>query len=84
MAVSWSDEVDEILQETAPSTDAPPEPLALFTSLQDCLSELEARIARGTVVTLQPGPEPKAGGPPERPFAHPYYWAAFILIGDPD
>jgi CHAT domain-containing protein len=21
---------------------------------------------------------------PSRPFEHPYYWAAFILIGDPD
>jgi CHAT domain-containing protein len=20
---------------------------------------------------------------PERPFEHPYYWAAFILVGDP-
>jgi CHAT domain-containing protein len=20
---------------------------------------------------------------PDRPFEHPYYWAAFILIGDP-
>ena len=21
---------------------------------------------------------------PQRPYAHPYYWSAFILIGDPD
>jgi CHAT domain-containing protein len=20
----------------------------------------------------------------DRPYAHPYYWAAFVLIGDPD
>jgi CHAT domain-containing protein len=23
-------------------------------------------------------------GKGERPYAHPYYWAAFVLIGDPD
>jgi CHAT domain-containing protein len=22
--------------------------------------------------------------PSEKPFAHPYYWSAFILIGDPN
>jgi CHAT domain-containing protein len=20
----------------------------------------------------------------ERPYAHPFYWAAFVLVGDPD
>jgi CHAT domain-containing protein len=29
----------------------------------------------------QPSPRPAASGP--RPFEHPYYWAAFVLIGDP-
>jgi hypothetical protein len=24
------------------------------------------------------------GGKEDRPYAHPYYWAAFVLIGDPD
>jgi CHAT domain-containing protein len=28
-----------------------------------------------------PSPRPPSSGP--RPFEHPYYWAAFILIGDP-
>jgi CHAT domain-containing protein len=37
---------------------------------------------RGSVSRLKPPgkPEDKA----ERPYAHPYYWAAFVLLGDPD
>jgi CHAT domain-containing protein len=36
--------------------------------------------------TAAPPREAAAEKPPAgpRPFAHPYYWAAFILIGDPD
>jgi CHAT domain-containing protein len=46
-------------------------------------------LARGTVgpiATAGAAPrESEAGTKPTgpRPFAHPYYWAAFILIGDP-
>jgi CHAT domain-containing protein len=38
-------------------------------------------------------PRRQATGPPpvippglgdERPYAHPYYWAAFVLVGDPN
>jgi CHAT domain-containing protein len=47
-------------------------------------TELEA-LDRGTVrplATKGDAPrEPSPSGP--RPFAHPYYWAAFVLIGDP-
>jgi CHAT domain-containing protein len=31
-----------------------------------------------------PEPEVSAGPADERPYAHPYYWAGFILVGDPD
>ena len=46
-------------------------------------------LARGTVgpiATAGAAPrESEAGTKPTgpRPFAHPYYWAAFILVGDP-
>jgi tetratricopeptide (TPR) repeat protein len=32
---------------------------------------------------LAPVPDVSAGTTEDRPYAHPYYWAAFILIGDP-
>jgi tetratricopeptide (TPR) repeat protein len=37
---------------------------------------------RGSIVKAKPqvAPEEKA----DRPYAHPHYWAAFILLGDPD
>ncbi len=52
--------------------------------------ELAARLGggvlRGTEGEALPvvkGKEAKLPGG-ERPFAHPYYWAAFVLVGDPD
>jgi CHAT domain-containing protein len=44
---------------------------------------------RGKVEKLQLAPAdpqqpPPAPGATDRPFAHPAYWAAFILLGDPD
>ena len=49
-------------------------------------AEAETRLAalsgpaRGLKVEAAPGADPTAA----RPFAHPYYWSAFILIGDPE
>jgi tetratricopeptide (TPR) repeat protein len=41
---------------------------------------------RSTVGPLRPaaGKQPPVGQAGDRPFAHPYYWAAFVLVGDPD
>jgi tetratricopeptide (TPR) repeat protein len=33
---------------------------------------------------LPPLPEPVPAAKDDKPYAHPYYWAAFVLIGDPD
>jgi CHAT domain-containing protein len=54
---------------------------------------LAEKLAHGTVRAAEeePGGKGPAKGAPrpavpagETPFAHPSYWAAFILIGDPD
>jgi CHAT domain-containing protein len=49
--------------------------------------QLAADLDRGAVRPLAapsgPGPlAPAASG--SRPYAHPYYWAAFVLAGNPD
>jgi CHAT domain-containing protein len=33
---------------------------------------------------LPPLPEPVPAVKDDKPYAHPYYWAAFVLIGDPE
>jgi CHAT domain-containing protein/tetratricopeptide (TPR) repeat protein len=40
------------------------------------------RSERGSIGKPLPPRKPEAGKA-DRPFAHPYYWAAFVLIGDP-
>jgi CHAT domain-containing protein len=42
-------------------------------------------VLRGSEGDARPLVEGKPAKLPEgeKPFAHPYYWAAFVLIGDP-
>jgi len=42
------------------------------------------RASRGEKTTKIIGDVPKVEKPEEKPYAHPQYWAAFILIGDPN
>jgi CHAT domain-containing protein len=39
-----------------------------------------AEVARGEERARPKGARPTAA----HPFEHPYYWAGFILVGDPD
>jgi CHAT domain-containing protein len=54
------------------------------------VEKLAGELARGDVrASEESGPKPPAAlraslPRGEAPFAHPYYWAAFILIGDPE
>jgi hypothetical protein len=51
-------------------------------------TELSGGIARGKGATKRQvkefSPAIPAGGDNDRPYAAPYYWAAFVLAGDPD
>jgi CHAT domain-containing protein len=44
-------------------------------------------VARGKgrkPLPLVPAPKVGGTGKADRPYAHPYYWAAFVLVGDGD
>ncbi len=49
-------------------------------------SRLAGGALRGTEGEARPVVKGKEAKLPEgdRPFAHPYYWAAWMLVGDPD
>jgi CHAT domain-containing protein len=50
-------------------------------------ADLTAGVARGAgrkTLPLLPPPKDETAAGEQRPYTHPHYWAAFILIGDPD
>jgi CHAT domain-containing protein len=83
----------ERLESPLPKAEALREAKAWLRGLSRAeVEELAASLAKGVVRGTQ---EPKKDSPApplsqprvpagEHPFAHPYYWAAFILIGDPE
>ena len=53
----------------------------------ECLGTLANGVVRGERPAreeMRPVPQPKAAGKDYKPYAHPRYWAAFVLIGDPE
>jgi CHAT domain-containing protein len=45
---------------------------------------VERGKGRPKLELLPPVPEPTPAAKGDKPYAHPYYWAAFVLIGDAD
>jgi tetratricopeptide (TPR) repeat protein len=48
------------------------------------VSDKLAGTTRGSVVDLEVKERPVKLPEGEQPYAHPYYWATFVLVGDPD
>ena len=46
-------------------------------------AELSGGVERGKGARARP-PAAIPGGDNDRPYASPYFWAAFVLAGDPD
>jgi CHAT domain-containing protein len=57
------------------------EALRQTARLSGGVSRAKGRPARPL---LPPVPDPAPGQAEQPPYTHPYYWAAFVLIGDPD
>jgi CHAT domain-containing protein len=71
------------LKEPLPKAEALGEAKAWLRGLT--ADQIDQHVAR--LPKLERGGERKrdvASPDPQRPYAHPYYWSAFILIGDPD
>jgi CHAT domain-containing protein/tetratricopeptide (TPR) repeat protein len=70
------------------SLDRPLTKAKALAEAKSWLRGLTVKEVDGLVSALPRGPErtrqPAATDHGGRPFAHPYYWAAFILIGDPE
>jgi CHAT domain-containing protein len=56
-------------------------PRAHAEALAAQLSQGELRVG---VSPLKPAAPAPAGDKGDYPYAHPYYWSAFVLLGDPD
>ena len=58
---------------------------AALEEAKEWLRNLSADQAKAEVAALPRGEERVKAGIPKaaKPYAHPHYWAAFILAGDP-
>jgi serine/threonine protein kinase/tetratricopeptide (TPR) repeat protein len=69
-----------------PGLSRPMSKVEALREAQNWLRRLPAAEADSQVAQISRGtPRPKEGNPvPDHPFEHPHYWAAFVLMGDPN